>query len=37
MDDASIKRQLDQLMEDIEEDFISEYEVAAQNIVQYIL
>jgi hypothetical protein len=37
MDDASIKRQLDQLMEDIEEDFISEYEVAAQNIIQYIL
>ena len=37
MDDASIKRQLDQLMADIEEDFISEYEVAAQNIVQYIL
>ena len=37
MEDASIKHQLDQLIEDLEEDFISQYEIAAQNVVQYIM
>lgn len=35
--DAEIKRQLDQLVEDVNRNFISNYEIAAQNLVQYIL
>lgn len=37
MVDLNIKEQLDKLIEDINENFISEYEIAGQNIVQYIL
>lgn len=35
--DLNIKQQLDKLIEDIEDNFISEYEVAGQNIVEYII
>ena len=35
--DPYIKRQMDQLVQQIEENFISDYEVAAQNIVQYLI
>lgn len=37
MDDTSVKNKLQQIVEDLDEDFISEYEVAAQNVIQYIL
>lgn len=37
MQDLNIKEQLEHLIEDINENFISEYEVAAQNIVDYII
>lgn len=37
MQDLNIKEQLDKLIEDINDDFISEYEIAAQNIVEYII
>ena len=37
MQDLNIKEQLDKLVEDINENFISEYEIAGQNIVEYIL
>lgn len=37
MQDLNIKEQLDALIYDINENFISEYEVAAQNIVKYIM
>lgn len=37
MQDLNIKEQLDTLIEDINENFISEYEIAGQNIIQYII
>lgn len=37
MIDLNIKEQLDKLIEDINENFISEYEIAGQNIVEYII
>ena len=37
MQDLNIKEQLDALIEDINENFISEYEIAGQNIVEYII
>ena len=37
MIDLNIKEQLDKLIEDINDNYISEYEIAAQNIVEYIL
>lgn len=37
MQDLNIKQQLDKLIEDINENFISEYEVAGQDIVEYII
>ena len=37
MQDLNIKEQLDKLVEDINENFISEYEIAGQNIVEYII
>ena len=37
MVDLNIKEQLDKLIEDINDNFISEYEIAAQNIIEYIL
>ena len=37
MIDLNIKEQMDKLIEDIDENFISEYEIAAQNIVEYII
>ena len=35
--DLNIKQQLDNLIEDINENFVSEYEIAGQNIVEYII
>ena len=35
--DENIKEELDKLVSDLENDFISEYEVAAQNVIQYIM
>lgn len=35
--DKSIKSQLDDIIKDIDQSFISKYEVAAQNVVQYIM
>ena len=35
--DLNIKEQLDKLIEDINENFVSEYEIAAQNVVEYII
>ena len=37
MIDLNIKEQLDKLVEDINENFISEYEIAGQNVVEYII
>lgn len=37
MQDLNIKQQLDKLIEDINENFISEYEIAGQDIVEYII
>lgn len=37
MIDLNIKEQLDKLIEDINENFISKYEIAGQNIVEYII
>ena len=37
LQDLNIKEQLDKLTEDINENFISEYEIAGQNIVEYII
>lgn len=37
MIDLNIKEQLDKLIEDINENFISKYEIAGQNIVNYII
>ena len=35
--DVSIKQQLDKIVEEIDNNFVSQYEVAAQNIIQYIM
>ncbi len=35
--DVQIKQQLDKLIQDLDQSFMSEYEIAAQNVVQYIL
>ncbi len=35
--DKAIEGQINQIIEDIDQNFISEYEVAAQNVIQYIL
>lgn len=35
--DKSIKRQLDQIIQDVDESFTSQYEIAAQNIIEYFL
>ena len=37
MVDLNIKEQLDKLIEDVNENFISEYEIAGQNVVEYII
>ena len=37
MVDLNIKQQLDKLVEDINENFISQYEIAGQNVVEYII
>lgn len=37
MIDLNIQEQLDRLVEDINENFISEYEIAAQNVVEYLI
>ena len=37
MTDLNIKEQLDRLIEDINENFISQYEIAGQNVVEYII
>lgn len=37
MQDLNIKQQLDKLIEDINDNFISEYELAGQNIIEYII
>lgn len=37
MQDLNIKQQLDKLIEDINDNFISEYEIAGQNIIEYII
>lgn len=35
--DKNIKQQLDKLIEDINQNFVSQYEIAAQNVVEYIM
>lgn len=35
--DTHIKEQIDKIKEDLDQNFISEYEIAAQNVIQYIL
>ena len=35
--DTHIKKQLDDIKESIDKNFISEYEIAAQNVIQYLL
>lgn len=35
--DKAIEKQLDKIVEDVNQSFVSQYEVAAQNIIQYIL
>ena len=37
MVDLNIKEQLDKLVEDINENFVSQYEIAGQNVVEYII
>ena len=37
MIDLNIKEQLDKVVEDINENFISEYEIAGQNVIEYII
>lgn len=34
--DAQVQRQIDGLIEDINDNFISEYEIAAQNVIRYV-
>lgn len=35
--DKSIKRQLDKIIQDIDQSFISQYEIAAQNVINYVM
>lgn len=35
--DKSIQEQLDKIIQDIDQSFVSKYEIAAQNVVQYIM
>lgn len=35
--DGQIKQQLDKIIQDIDQSFMSEYEIAAQNVIQYIM
>ena len=35
--DKAIKQQLDKMIEDLNESYISQYEIAAQNVIQYIM
>lgn len=35
--DNQIKQQLDKIIQDIDQSFMSEYEIAAQNVIQYIM
>lgn len=35
--DKSIKRQLDKVIQDIDQSFISQYEIAAQHIIEYVM
>ena len=35
--DKAIKQQIDKIIEDIDQNFISKFEIAAQNVVQYIM
>ena len=35
--DTSIEKQLSELIEDLDKNFISEYEIAAQNVIEYIM
>ena len=35
--DKAVKTQLDKIIQDIDQSFISQYEIAAQNIIQYIM
>lgn len=35
--DKAVKGQLDKIIQDIDQSFISQYEIAAQNIIQYIM
>ena len=35
--DKSIKQQLDKIIQDIDQSFVSQYEIAAQNIIQYVM
>lgn len=37
MVDLNIKEQLDKVVEDINENFVSEYEIAGQNVIEYII
>ena len=37
MQDLNIKEQLDRLIEDINDNFISDYEIAGQNVIEYII
>ena len=35
--DKAVKNQLDKIIQDIDQSFVSQYEIAAQNIIQYIM
>ena len=35
--DKAIKQQIDKIKEDIDQNFISKYEIAAQNVIQYVM
>ena len=37
LQDLNIKEQLDKIVEDLNENFVSQYEIAGQNIVEYII
>lgn len=37
LQDPNIKEQLDKLLEDLDSNFISQYEIAAQNVIEYIM
>ena len=35
--DVAIKKQLDKIVQDIDQSFVSQYEIAAQNLIQYMM